>query len=336
MNASRDSSRRWNDGQFKKVAVLFGGASGEREISLMTGAATLAALQSLGLRHGFTAEGFDTRDRDLGELKRDGFDVAFISLHGRYGEDGTVQGALELLGIPYTGSGIMASAIAIDKRMTKRIWQADGLSTPDWRLATSTQEVQDAFRAFQISGHRMIVKPALEGSSLGLSKVSDTSQCEAAFEAASQIDGQALCEAWIEGDEVTCAVLQTGTSKDAQALPLIRIAAPEGNYDFQNKYYTDVVQYHVPSGLPAQEEHAIQDLVLKAFHSIGCRGWARADVMIDRQTRTPYLLEINTSPGMTNHSLVPMAAKAAGIGFEALCLQILQCARLDQTGTATS
>jgi D-alanine-D-alanine ligase len=175
----------------------------------------------------------------------------------------------------------------------------------------------------------MIVKPALEGSSLGLTKVSEPGQCEAAFEAASQIDGQALCEAWIEGDEVTCAVL--GAGLDAQALPLIRIAAPEGNYDFHNKYYTDVVQYHVPSGLPPSDEHAIQSLVLKAFQSIGCRGWARADVMIDAKTRTPYLLEINTSPGMTSHSLVPMAAKAAGIEFEALCWQILQSARLDQS-----
>jgi D-alanine-D-alanine ligase len=314
---------------FKKVAVLFGGQSGEREVSLMTGSATLAALQLLGLQHGFEAIGFDSREQDLSELKRMGVDAAFISLHGRYGEDGTVQGALELLGIPYTGSGVMASAIAIDKRMTKRIWQADGLSTPAWRLTSNANEVRAAFEHFQISGHHMIVKPALEGSSLGLTKVSELGQCEAAFEAASQIDGQALCEAWIEGDEVTCAVL--GTGLDARALPLIRIAAPEGNYDFHNKYYTDVVKYHVPSGLPLAEEQAIQSLVLKAYQSIGCRGWARADVMIDAKTRAPYLLEINTSPGMTSHSLVPMAAKAAGIGFEALCWQILQSARLDQT-----
>jgi D-alanine-D-alanine ligase len=173
----------------------------------------------------------------------------------------------------------------------------------------------------------MIVKPALEGSSLGLTKVGNIAQCHAAFDAASTIDGQALCEAWIEGEEVTCAVL--GSGADARALPLIRIAAPEGNYDFHNKYYTDVVKYHVPSGLPAAEEVAIQAIVLEAFQTLGCRGWARADVMIDGATRKPYLLEINTSPGMTSHSLVPMAAQAAGISFEALCLRIAQSARLD-------
>jgi D-alanine-D-alanine ligase len=304
--------------------VLFGGTSGEREVSIMSGTAVLKALQSQGIN----AHAFDPAVQDMGDLKRGGFTAAHIALHGRFGEDGTVQGALELLGIPYTGSGVMASSIAIDKRMTKRIWQADGLSTPAWRLASRASEVLAAFAVFQTSGHRMIVKPALEGSSLGLTRVSDANQCEAAFDAASQIDGQALCEAWIEGDEVTCAVLQSGGG--LRALPLIRIAAPQGNYDFQNKYYTDVVQYHVPSGLPAAEEEAIQSLVLRAFQSLGCRGWARADVMIDSVTRTPYLLEINTSPGMTSHSLVPMAAKAVGISFEALCLQVLQSACLDQ------
>jgi D-alanine-D-alanine ligase len=261
------------------------------------------------------------------DLKREGFTVAFIALHGRHGEDGTVQGALELLGIPYTGSGVMASSIAIDKRMTKRIWESHHLPTPEWRLTKNTFETEVAFEFFKISGHKMIVKPALEGSSLGLTRVTDHAQCQTAFAAASTLDGQALCEAWIEGDEVTCAVLE---DQDQQrALPLIRIAAPAGNYDFHNKYYTDEVKYHVPSGLPLAEEEAIQCLVLKAFESLGCRGWARADVMIDAKSRKPYLLEINTSPGMTSHSLVPMAAKAAGISFEQLCLQVLQSARLD-------
>ena len=313
-----------------KVAVLFGGASAEREVSLMSGAAVLAALQSQGVN----AQAFDPSTQDMGELKRQGFTAAHIALHGRFGEDGTVQGALELLGIPYTGSGVMASSIAIDKRMTKRIWQASSLPTPDWCITTSYAQTRDAFDRFKATGHRMIVKPALEGSSLGLSKVTNTAQCHAAFDAASQIDGQALCEAWIEGEEVTCAVLQTADG--LKALPLIRIAAPDGNYDFQNKYYTDVVKYHVPSGLSGTEETAIQSIVLEAFQTLGCRGWARADVMIDGATRKPYLLEINTSPGMTSHSLVPMAAKAAGISFEALCLQIVKNARLDHPKDITA
>lgn len=310
-----------------KVAVLFGGTSGEREVSLMSGLAVLKALQSQGI----DAHAFDPAVRDISDLKREGFTAAHIALHGRYGEDGTVQGALELLGIPYTGSGVMASSIAIDKRMTKRIWESYGLPTPDWRLTSHATQTMAAWTYFQQSGHKMIVKPALEGSSLGLTKVSRADQCEAAFHAASQLDGQALCEAWIEGDEVTSAVLQAQEQSESnlQALPLIRIAAPEGNYDFQNKYYTDVVKYHVPSGLPSAEEATIQSLVLQAFRALGCRGWARADIMIDAATRKPYLLEINTSPGMTSHSLVPMAAKAAGISFEQLCLQILQSARLD-------
>jgi D-alanine-D-alanine ligase len=287
----------------------------------------LKALQAQGEKLGFTAHAFDPAKQDIGDLKREGFTSAFLALHGRFGEDGTVQGALELLGIPYTGSGVMASAIAIDKRMTKRIWESHGLPTPAWRLTKNTAETLAAFEFFKAGGHKMIVKPALEGSSLGLTRVTDVGQCAAAFAAASTLDGQALCEAWIEGDEVTCAVLESGGA--AKALPIIRIAAPDGDYDFHNKYYTDEVKYHVPSGLPLAEEEHIQSLVLQAFQSIDCRGWARADVMIDGKTRKPYLLEINTSPGMTSHSLVPMAAKAAGISFETLCLQVLQSARLD-------
>jgi D-alanine-D-alanine ligase len=310
-----------------KIAVLFGGASAEREVSLMSGAAVLKALQAQGEKLEFTAHAFDPSLQDMGELKRQGFTAAHIALHGRFGEDGTVQGALELLGIPYTGSGVMASSIAIDKRMTKRIWESHGLPTPAWRLTKSAAETEAALAFFKSSGHNMIVKPALEGSSLGLTRVTTNESCATAFAAASKLDGQALCEAWIEGDEATCAVLEM--NGEPRALPLIRIVAPDGDYDFQNKYYTDVVKYHVPSGLPAQEEEAIQSLVLRAFTAIGCRGWARADVMIDAKTRKPYLLEINTSPGMTSHSLVPMAAKAAGISFEDLCVQVLQSARLD-------
>jgi D-alanine-D-alanine ligase len=307
----------------EKVAVLLGGQSGEREVSLMSGTGVLQALQSLGVN----AHAFDPSARDLSELKRDGFTRCFIALHGRFGEDGTVQGALELLGIPYTGPGVMASSIAIDKIMTKRLWLSDGLPTPAWRTVTSVAATQAAYAELAAPGQTMIVKPAREGSTLGLSKVTAADQCAAAYALAAGMDDEVLCEQFITGDEVTIPVL--GSGAQAQALPVIRIVAPDGNYDYQNKYFTDTTQYLVPALLPEGEEVAIQQLVLKAFKSLGCRGWARADVMIDARTRQPYLLEINTSPGMTSHSLVPMSAKAAGISYADLCLQILQSATLD-------
>ncbi|MEN9886048.1 MAG: hypothetical protein RL758_626 [Pseudomonadota bacterium] len=306
-----------------KVAVLMGGRSAEREISLMSGAGVLKALQEAGVN----AHAFDPAERDLSELKQAGFERCFIALHGRFGEDGTVQGALELLGIPYTGSGVMASSIAMDKVMTKRVWLAEDLSTPQWREVGSAQGVREAFAAL---GSPMIVKPAREGSSIGLTKVTAASQCDAAYAAAAQHDPLVLCEQFISGDEVTCPVLGTGAA--AQALPVIRIVAPDGNYDYQNKYFSDDTKYLVPCGLPSGEEERIQALVVKAYRTLGCRGWARADVMIDRATRTPYLLEINTSPGMTGHSLVPMSAKAAGIGYGELCLRLLADARLESQG----
>jgi D-alanine-D-alanine ligase len=304
----------------EKVAVLMGGGSAEREVSLMSGNGVLQALQSLGVQ----AHAFDPAQRDLLELKKEGFTRCFIALHGRLGEDGTVQGALELLGIPYTGPGVMASSIAINKLMTKHIWRADGLPTPAWKTVDSAQATRNALAEL---GSPMIVKPAREGSSLGLTKVTAIDQCEAAFAQAATLHDEVLCEQFIAGDEVTVAVL--GSGAQARALPVIRIVAPEGNYDYQNKYFTNTTQYLVPCGLPEGEEAAIQQLVLKAFRSLGCRGWARADVMIDAATRQPYLLEINTSPGMTSHSLVPMAAKAAGIAYPELCLQVLQSATRD-------
>jgi D-alanine-D-alanine ligase len=305
-----------------KVAVLMGGSSAERDISLMSGSGVLKALQERGVN----AHAFDPAERDLGELKRDGFERCFIALHGRFGEDGTVQGALELLGIPYTGSGVMASSMAMDKTMTKRIWRAEGLSTPAWQQVDSVQATQAAFKSL---GAPMIVKPAREGSTIGLTKVMDIAQCEAAYTAAAQHDPQVLCEQFIAGDEVTVPVLGSGAS--AQALPVIRIVAPGGNYDYQNKYFNDDTQYLVPCGLPEGEEAAIQALVLKAYNTLGCRGWARADVMIDARTRQPYLLEINTAPGMTGHSLVPMSARAAGVAYDELCVRLLQAASLDQS-----
>jgi len=307
-------------GALGKVAVLMGGLSAEREISILSGTGVLRALQSRGVN----AHGFDPAQRDLGELKREGFERCFIALHGRYGEDGTVQGALELLAIPYTGSGVLASALAIDKVMTKQILQAEGLPTPAWRIVDSVAATCDALAAL---GQPMIVKPAREGSSIGLTKVTQASQCAAAFAAAAREDDRVLCEQFISGEEVTVPVL--GSGQRARALPVIRIVAPDGNYDYQNKYFTDDVQYLVPSGLPAMEEQHIQNLVLKAYQVLGCRGWARADVMVDARTRQPWLLEINTAPGMTSHSLVPMSALADGISYEDLCIELLASATLD-------
>ena len=303
-----------------KVAVLMGGSSAEREVSLMSGAGVLQALRSRGV----DAHAFDPAQQDLGELRRQGFARCFIALHGRHGEDGTVQGALELLGIPYTGPGVMASSIAMDKIMTKRIWRFEGLPTPDWRLVSSADDTVAALAAL---GAPMIVKPAREGSTIGLTKVTDAAQCAQAYELASRYDPEVLCEQFIEGDETTCPILGEGAS--AHALPVIRIVAPQGNYDYQNKYFTDDTQYHCPSGLPQAEDEAIQRLVVEAFRTLGCRGWARADIMVRASDRKPFLLEINTSPGMTGHSLVPMSARAAGISYEDLCLRLLASATLD-------
>lgn len=305
-----------------KVAVLMGGRSAERAISLMSGQGVLQALRSQGV----DAHPFDPAERDMGELRREGFARCFIALHGRWGEDGTVQGALELLGIPYTGSGVLASSVAMDKIMTKRIWRSEGLPTPAWR---TVQSVGDTLAAFAELGSPMIVKPAREGSTLGLTKVTDAAQCAQAYALAARHDPEVLCEQFVSGDEVTCPVL--GEDRSAVALPTIRIVAPQGNYDYQHKYFTDDTLYLVPCGLPEGEEAAINALVLKAYRTLGCRGWARADVMIDGRTRQPWLLEINTAPGMTGHSLVPMSARAAGISYEALCLGLLQSASLDAT-----
>jgi D-alanine-D-alanine ligase len=294
--------------------------SAEREISLLSGQGVLQALRDSGVN----AHAFDPAQQDLVDLQREGFARCFIALHGRFGEDGTLQGALEWLRLPYTGSGVMASSISMDKVMTKRIWRFEGLPTPAWAQVSSAAQTHAAFVEL---GAPMIVKPAREGSSIGFTKVLSAEQCDAAYALAAQHDVEVLCEQFIAGDEVTCPVL--GAADAARALPLIRIVAPDGNYDYQNKYFTDVTQYLVPAGLPAGEEEAIAALVCHAYQVLRCRGWARADVMIDAKTRKPYLLEINTSPGMTGHSLVPMSAKAAGLSYEDLCVQLLQSATLD-------
>ncbi len=297
-----------------KVAVLFGGSSAEREISIMSGSAVLAALQEQGV----DAHAFDPAERDLWELKRDGFDRAFIALHGRGGEDGTIQGALECLGIPYTGSGVMASAIGMDKWRTKMVWLSAGLPTPRYKLLHAGSD----FRAVANElGLPLFVKPAREGSSVGATKVTRIDDLEGAYEKAARCDPLVLAEQFISGSELTAPFLGD------MALPLIRIEAPQGNYDYQNKYFTDDVKYHCPSGLDADLEQEIQDLVMRAARLIDCRGWGRADLMLGEDGR-PWLLEINTSPGMTSHSLVPMAARAVGIEFGELCLRILESARL--------
>ncbi len=307
-----------------KVAVMMGGTSAEREISLMSGAGVLTALKSKGVN----AHSFDPASASLSDLKAQGFTRVFIALHGRHGEDGTIQGALELMGIPYTGSGVMASAIAMDKHMTKQIWLASGLSTP--RSIYLKPHEQTHVRIKQIVEELelpLMVKPPREGSSIGITKVAREDELERAVKEATKFDPELLCESFIQGPEVTCPII--GTGPNAKCLPVIRIEAPEGAYDYQNKYFTDDVKYHCPSGLSSELEKEIQDLALKAYLALGCRGWGRADLMIRAQDSKPFLLEMNTSPGMTSHSLVPMSAKASGISYEDLCLQILMSATND-------
>ncbi|MBS0427086.1 MAG: D-alanine--D-alanine ligase [Proteobacteria bacterium] len=322
---------RFDPQSLGKVAVLFGGSSAEREVSLMSGTGVLDALKSRGV----DAHPFDPAQRELADLKREGFARCFIALHGRHGEDGTVQGALELLGVPYTGSGVMASSVAMDKVMTKRLWQADGLPTPKYvRLAFDQQSREQVRAVPDVLGLPLIVKPPREGSSIGVTKVRGYSEMQDAVVLSAKYDPDVLCEEFIEGDEVTCAVL--GSGLDAVALPVVRIAAPEGAYDYQNKYFTDDVKYHCPAGLSDALEQEIRHLALAAYRTLGCRGWGRADLMIRASDRKPFLLEMNTSPGMTSHSLVPMSARAAGIAYEDLCLRVLASATLDSAPPATS
>ena len=292
-----------------------GGRSAEREISLMSGKSVLAALRSQGV----DAHAFDPAERDLIELKRDGYARCFIALHGRGGEDGTLQGALEVLGLPYTGSGVMGSAIGMDKWRTKMIWLANGLPTPRYRILTGHDDWNAVAKDL---GLPLIVKPANEGSTLGLTKVTSTEKLEQAYElAAKKFHDIALAEQFIDGPEYTASIVAD------EALPLIRIVAPQGNYDYQNKYFTNDTKYHCPCGLEQAEEDRLRALALQAFHLLGCTGWGRVDLMLDAQRR-PWLLEANTSPGMTDHSLVPMAARAKGISFEQLVVRILETAHV--------
>ncbi|HET7634524.1 MAG TPA: D-alanine--D-alanine ligase [Burkholderiales bacterium] len=297
-----------------KVAVLMGGPSAEREISLMSGRAVLDAM----LDHGVDAQAFDPAERALCDLKRDGFERAFIALHGRFGEDGTVQGALETMKIPYTGSGVMASALAMDKWRTKLVWLAAGIPTPR-HLILDAQS--DWVHVAHTLGLPLIVKPAHEGSTLGLTKVGSIEQLAPAYAAAAEYDPLVLAEEFVDGIELTAAIL------GEQALPLVRIDAPDGNYDYRNKYFTDATKYYCPCGIDADAESAIRRVALDAFRVLGCTGWGRADAIL-RADGSCSFLEMNTVPGLTGHSLVPMAAKQAGMTFAELALAILETAHV--------
>jgi D-alanine-D-alanine ligase len=301
---------------FGKVAVLLGGPSSEREISFLSGNAVLAALRGKGV----DAHPFDPAERDLWELKRDGFARAFIALHGRYGEDGTIQGALETLKVPYTGSGVMASALAMDKWRTKLVWLASGIPTPGYRVVDART---DWMRVVAELGLPLIVKPAREGSTIGITKVAgvDDDELAGAYAAAARHDDLVLVEEFVTGVELTASILGD------RALPLIRIEAPQGNYDYHNKYFSDETRYHCPAGLPAAKEDEIRAASLAAFRVVGCTGWGRLDLIL-RADGSFSFLEVNTSPGMTGHSLVPMAAREAGMPFADLCVEILRGAHV--------
>ena len=298
--------------KFGKVAVLFGGKSGEREVSIKSGSAVLAAL----IRQGVDAHAFDPAHQELSELKQ--FDRVFIALHGRYGEDGTIQGALELMGIPYTGSGVMASSVGMDKWRTKLLWKANGIKTPDFELVNAHSNFAEIEAKL---GLPLFVKPANEGSSIGISKVKTAGGLKAAYALAAKSDPLVIAEKFIGGGEYTVGIL------GEIALPIIRIVPKNEFYDFEAKYLRDDTEYLCPCGLSAEKEAQIQAEALLAFKAIGCKGWGRVDFLMDEapenKTSRHYFLELNTNPGMTDHSLVPMAAKAAGISFDELVVKIL-------------
>lgn len=320
--------------KFGKVAVLFGGKSDEREVSLKSGAAVLAAL----LRQGVDAHAFDPASQELSELKQ--YDRAFISLHGRYGEDGTIQGAMELMNIPYTGSGVMASSVGMDKWRTKLLWKVLNIATPDFEVV----EANSDFAAIeQKLGLPLFVKPANEGSSIGITKVKKSGGLEAAYLLAAKADPLVIAEKFVGGGEYTVGIISDGEG-DFTALPIVRIVPKNEFYDYEAKYLRDDTEYLCPSGLSAEKEAQIKAEALQAFRAVGCKGWGRVDFLMDEASvndlgtnslgtnnmGTHYFLEVNTSPGMTDHSLVPMAAKAAGISFDALVIKILETTLADE------
>lgn len=310
--------------EFGKVGVLFGGRSAEREVSIMSGNGVVQALQSKGI----DAHAFDPAERSLAELAAENFDRVFIALHGRFGEDGTLQGALEQLGIPYTGPGVMASAIAMDKVMSKRVWQSFELPTPRFLvLDTSTVTSEELRQLPDALGLPLMLKAPHEGSTIGISKVTGYADIEAGFALCAKYDEVVLAEEFIAGRELTVPVL--GVGRNARALPIVEIRAPDGNYDYQHKYFTNDTQYLCPAPLDDALTLRIQALAVQAFNALGCKGWARVDFMLRDTDNAPFLLEINTSPGMTGHSLVPMSAKQEGSSYEELCVEILASAGLE-------
>lgn len=302
---------------FGRVGVLYGGQSAEREVSLMSGAGVCEALRSQGV----DAHLFDTGTQSLAQLADEHFDRVFIALHGRYGEDGTMQGALELLGLPYTGSGPLASCLAMDKITTKRVWAQHGLPTPRFRVLDAQSDLGMVADAL---GLPLIIKPPHEGSTLGVTRVDDVSQLSEAYQLAARFDDVVLAEQFIRGRELTVPILGSGAA--AHALPVIEIVAPEGNYDYEHKYLSNDTQYVCPAHLGDELTERIMRLAQQSYLALGCEGWGRADFMLDQEGE-PWLLEMNTSPGMTSHSLVPMGAAAIGMSYAQLCLEILSTAR---------
>lgn len=293
-----------------KVAVILGGKTAEREVSLKSGTLVLAALRARGV----DAHAFDPAEKGLDALIAGRYERAFIALHGRFGEDGTLQGALEWLGLRYTGSGVLGSALAMDKLRAKRLWMAEGLPTPPFEILDAQSDFRAAAKRL---GLPLMVKPVNEGSSIGMSKVRTAGDIEEAYALAVNYDRSVIAEKFIEGTELTAGILGD------EALPLIKLETPRDFYDYQAKYIADDTRYLIPCGLPAASEREIQQLCLRAFHALGCSGWGRVDLMLDR-AGDPWLLEVNTAPGMTDHSLVPMAARSAGLSYEDLCMRILE------------
>ena len=312
--------------EFGKVGVLMGGRSAERDVSIMSGSGVLAALRSRGI----DAHAFDPAVRSLAELAAENFDRVFIALHGRFGEDGSLQGALEQLAIPYTGSGVMASAVGMDKITTKLIWLMHGLPTPKYATLTPDSDLQQVVVDL---GLPLIVKPPLEGSTIGITKVEQGADLQGAYDLAHEFDEAVLAEQFITGREFTVAVL--GRGKDARALPIVEIVAPAGNYDYQNKYFTDDTKYFCPAVLDDALAAEMAKIAVDAYNALGCEGWGRVDVLLRASDNRPFLLEVNTSPGMTGHSLVPMAARAVGIDYPELCIEILRSARLKMSKPMT-
>ena len=305
-----------NVAQFGKVAVLMGGLSAEREISLLSGNAVLAALKNKGV----DAHGIDVSENIINDLAKENFQRAFIVLHGRGGEDGTMQALLKLMAVPYTGSGVMASSLSMDKLKTKQIWLAMGLPTPDFCILDSEKSCAQALEKLTLP---LIVKPVLEGSSIGMSKVETEDELIPAWQKAQQCGGTVIAEQWIEGDEYTAAML------DGQVLPMIKLETSHKFYDYDAKYEAMDTQYICPCGLSEEQEAAFAALMTKAFNAVGASAWGRVDFMVDKNNQ-PWLIEVNTVPGMTSHSLVPMAAKQAGLSFDDLVLKILSLAECSQ------